>query len=90
MRTWEQLENELNFTEEEKQLIAIEEEIIEAMINIREEKGLTQKELAERSNLKQPTIARMEKGNHSPQLDTLLKVLVPMGYTLEVVPLDNA
>ena len=39
------------------------------------------------SGVKQPIIARMEKGSTSPQIDTVLKVLAPLGKTLAVVPL---
>jgi transcriptional regulator with XRE-family HTH domain len=60
------------------------------MIQAREEKGLSQRELAEISGVKQPAIARMESMKVTPQIDTLLKVLVPLGYTLEIVPLKNA
>ncbi|MCI9086944.1 MAG: XRE family transcriptional regulator, partial [Clostridia bacterium] len=34
-------------------------------------------------------IARMERGNTNPQLDTILKVLAPLGKTLAIVPLDK-
>lgn len=50
---------------------------------------MTQKELAEAAYLAQPAIARMESKTATPQLDTLLKILAPMGQTLTVVPLDN-
>ena len=89
MKKWKDFEQELRLTKEEERLIEIEEKIIETMINIREEKGFTQKKIAEKSGLKQPTIARLEKNNHSPQLDTLLKVLIPMGYTIEIVPITE-
>lgn len=40
------------------------------------------------SGVKQPAIARMESLKLSTlQIDTLLKLLVPLGYTLEIVPL---
>ena len=41
------------------------------------------------SGVKQPVIARMEKGKTNPRLDTVLKVLAPLGKTLQVVPLDK-
>ncbi len=63
--------------------------LIGEIIKARQEKGLSQKKLEEISGVKQPIIARMEKGNTSPQLDTILKVLAPLGKTLAVVPLDN-
>lgn len=63
--------------------------LIGELIKARQEKGLSQKKLEELSGVKQPIIARMEKGITSPQIDTILKVLAPLGKTLAVVPLDN-
>lgn len=63
--------------------------LIGELIKARQEKGLSQKKLEELSGVKQPVIARMEKGTTSPQLDTILKVLAPLGKTLAIVPLDS-
>ena len=63
--------------------------IIGELIKARQEKGISQKKLEELSGVKQPVIARMEKGSTSPQLDTILKVLAPLGKTLAVVPLES-
>ena len=52
--------------------------------NARRERGITQKKLEELSGVKQPIIARMEKGSTKPQLDTILKVLAPLGKTLYI------
>lgn len=87
MTTWDKLRNELEITEEDEQVIRIEKELIETMVRIREEKNLTQSELAKICGVKQPVIARLEKAVHSPQLDSLLRVLVPMGYSLQIVPI---
>ena len=59
------------------------------IVNARKERGISQKKLEELSGVKQPIIARMERGITSPQLDTILKVLAPLGKTLAVVPLEN-
>ena len=63
--------------------------LIGEFIKARQEKGLSQKKLEELSGVKQPIIARMEKGITHPQLDTILKVLVPLGKTLAIVSLEN-
>ncbi|MBD5451670.1 MAG: helix-turn-helix transcriptional regulator [Lachnospiraceae bacterium] len=63
--------------------------IIGELIKARQEKGISQKKLEELSGVKQPVIARMEKGSTNPQLGTILKVLAPLGKTLAVVPLEN-
>lgn len=63
--------------------------LIDELIKARKEKGISQKKLEELSGVKQPIIARMEKGITSPQIDTILKVLVPLGKTLAVVPLEK-
>jgi transcriptional regulator with XRE-family HTH domain len=57
------------------------------MVKIREEQGLSQAQLAEKCNMKQSVIARMETAVHSPQVDSLLKILTPLGYTLKIEPL---
>lgn len=64
--------------------------IIGELIKARKDKGISQKKLEELSGVRQPIIARMEKGSTSPQLDTILKVLAPLGKTLAVVPLEKA
>ncbi len=63
--------------------------LIGELIKARQEKGISQKKLEELSGVKQPIIARMEKGSTNPQIGTVLKVLAPLGKTLAVVPLDN-
>jgi predicted transcriptional regulator len=40
------------------------------------------------SGVSQPVIARMEMGKTSPQIDTILKVLAPLGKTLKVAELE--
>jgi len=87
--SWEELQKEL-FTPEE---IAASELRVNMMIEIsraRRERGITQKKLEELSGVKQPIIARMEKGSTKPQLDTILKVLAPLGKTLYIGDLPTA
>lgn len=86
--TWKELRNELEITTEEEQIIELEKELIRTMVQIREEQQLTQAQLAEKCHVKQPMIARMETAAHSPQINSLLRILVPLGYTLQIVPIS--
>lgn len=87
MPTWKELKNDLSLSQEDLNAIELEKDLIRTMIQIREEKGLTQSQLAEICNVKQPVIARMESSVHSPQIDSLLRILTPLGYTLQIVPI---
>ena len=70
-------------------VIELEKNLITPLVQIREEKELTQAQLADICEVSQPVIARLETAVHSPQLNSLLKILVPLGYTLEIVPLKK-
>lgn len=85
---WEDVRKEI-FTPEEIAESDLRVALIGEFIKARQEKGISQKKLEELSGVKQPIIARMEKGNTSPQLDTMLKVLAPLGKTLAIVPLEH-
>lgn len=88
-KNWSDLRKELNLTAEEEALISMEKELISTLIEIREEEGITQAELAEKCHVKQSAIARLESGVHSPQINSMLKILVPLGYTLKVTPIKK-
>ena len=89
MSEWREFREELNISPEDESVIELEKELIRTMVRLREEQGLSQMDLAVKCNLKQPVSARMEKAVHSPQIDSLLKVLVPLGYKLQIVPMDK-
>ena len=86
---WNEFEKELNITEEQEEEIRIEMEIIEASIKARESKKISQRELSKLSGIKQPAIARIERRVNSPSINTLIRLLYPMGYTLKVVSLKE-
>ena len=86
--TWDDVEKEM-FTPEEIAESDLRVALIGELIKARQEKGISQKQLEELSGVKQPVIARMEKGYTSPQLDTILKLLLPLGKTLPIVPLGK-
>ena len=74
-------------SEEDKAEINFEVALIEKVKEMRESSGFSQTQLAKASGVKQSAIARMESMKAVPQIDTLIKLLVPMGYTLDIVPL---
>lgn len=83
---WNDFEREI-FTPEEINESNLRVAIISELIHARQEVGITQKRLEELSGVKQPVIARMERGQSNPQLETLLKLLAPLGKTIAIVPL---
>lgn len=82
---WKEFRKTLNLTPEEESIINLEKALITAVIETREQSGLTQKQLSELCGVKQPVIARLESAVHSPQINSMLKILKPLGYTLAVV-----
>ena len=85
----EYMNDETRVSQAEKEKINFEIEIIGKMIEAREEKGLTQRELAEITGIKQPAIARLESMKTTPNIDTLFKILNPLGYTISIVPITQ-
>ncbi|MDP2843596.1 MAG: helix-turn-helix transcriptional regulator, partial [Acetobacterium sp.] len=51
--------------------------------------GFSQQKLADLTGLKQPAIARLENLKSIPKIDTLFKLLDPLGYTLAIVPKEK-
>lgn len=84
---WDNVQKEI-FTPEEIAASNLRVAIMGELIKARQQDGITQRKLEEISGVKQPVIARMETGRSSPNLDTLLKVLAPLGKTLAVVPIQ--
>lgn len=86
---WNDYRKTLDISPDDNAEINLTVKLIGKMIEAREAKGLSQQALAELCGIKQPVIARMEKAVHSPQINTLIRVLQPLGYTLDVVPISE-
>ena len=82
-RTWADVRKEL-LTPEEITESDLRVALIGELIKARKERGLSQRELEVLSGVKQPVIARMENGSTVPNLNTILKVLAPLGKTLYI------
>ena len=87
--SWDEFEKEI-FTPEEIAESDLRVALISELIDARNEKGITQRELEQMSGVSQPVIARMESGSTVPKLDTVLKVLAALGKTLTIVPIETA
>lgn len=57
-----------------------------ALLHARSKAGFTQRQLAERAEVAQSTVARIESGVHEPQVSTLDRLLRACGSQLDVVP----
>ena len=81
--SWREAREEI-LTPEERAASNLRVAMMVELASARAEMGISQKRLEALSGVKQPVIARMEKGYTSPQLDTVLKVLAPLGKTLYI------
>lgn len=89
----ETLNEQLKNPEFKKEWDALEPEyqIIKAMLDARNEKAITQKQLADITGIPQADISRLENGNANPSLRTLQRLADGMGMKLklEFVPANR-
>ncbi len=57
-----------------------------AVAQLRESRGMSQRDLARETGIKQPQIARLEKGDQLPTLDTLWRLLGALDARMELGP----
>jgi ribosome-binding protein aMBF1 (putative translation factor) len=90
MKKWEDVKNAMtSLSNEEKQNIEVLSDIVSHMIERRQEIGLSQRDLAQKCGIKQSAIARLEAMKTVPQIDTLSKLMKPLGLKLTVVNDEN-
>ena len=87
-RSWNDVRSEL-FTLEEIAESDLRVALMGEIIAVRKEQGISQRELGKLTGIKQPVIARIESGQSYPRIDTLVKLLTPLGKTIAVVPLKQ-
>ena len=87
-RTFDDVWEELKTSgEEEKKFFAAAEETARIINELTEERirsGISQRQLAEKTGLKQSAIARMESLQRTPRLDTLIRVANALDIKLEI------
>ena len=88
MKTWDDYKQHVKEVDPDRgtDLDEIEElaSIISAMITQRHALGLSQRELASLCGLPQSSVARIESHQTIPRLDTLLKIMRPLGMKLTI------
>ena len=88
MRTWSDYKEHVKATDPEgkKNIEELENlaEIVGALIEQRNQLGITQRELATICGVPQSSVARIESFKTIPNLDTLLKIMQPLGLKLTV------
>ncbi len=82
-REYQNIEELNKYQEQEKRILDIEEELLSELAHLRQEKKLSQRDLCDIINLKQPALAKIEKRKNSPQLSTLVKILDALDYHIE-------
>ena len=72
------------FANEEK----LYQDFIYDFATLRHKLGLTQQEMANKSNVLRDKIAKIEAGIYPPNIKSILKILGPLGYTVKIEKID--
>lgn len=54
------------------------------LVQFRADRGLTQRELAAQLGMPQPQVARLERGERNPSMDTLVRIAAGLGIELTI------
>ena len=91
MKTWDDYKNHVKSIDAEsrRSMEEIEEiaAIVSSMIERRTALSISQRTLAQRCGLPQSSVARIESFKTTPKIDTLLKLMQPLGLKLQVAAL---
>lgn len=75
--------------EEEKRIVELEYNLICDFIKLRKELGLSQQKMADTAGVVREMIAVIENQKKHPQINTLIKILEPFGYTLSITKIKE-
>lgn len=87
--TWEEIQKEM-FTPQEIAECDLWVSVVGELIRARQEMGISTKDLAELSGVKQSKITQLECGRNSPTIHTVMQLLMPLGKKLAVVDIDDS
>lgn len=90
MSNWNDVKKNItSLSQEDWDEVELKVKIVGEILEARKKAGLTQAELENLTGIKQTFVARFENNRMDPQLTTVLKLLRPLGLTLDVVPLNS-
>ena len=79
----------MNKINSEKNIIELEYNLICDFIKLRNELGLSQRKMADECGVIREMIAVIESRKKHPQINTLIKILEPFGYTLSITKIKE-
>ena len=59
-------------------------QLMQIMIDVRKESGMTQQQLAQACGISQADISRLERGNANPSLKTMQRIAAALGKTVQI------
>ena len=74
---------------DEKRAIDLEYNLICDFIKLRNDLGLSQQKMADEVGIVREMIAVIENRKKHPQINTLIKILEPFGYTLSITKIKE-
>ena len=73
----------------EKRIMDLEYNLICDFIKLRNELGISQQQMANESGVVREMIEVIENRKKHPQINTLIKILEPFGYTLSITKIKE-
>ena len=73
----------------EKRIVDLEYNLICDFIKLRNNLGISQQQMANESGVVREMIAVIENRKKHPQINTLIKILEPFGYTLSITKIKE-
>ena len=79
----------MNNIEKFEMVERLNQDFIFEFVELRHKLGLTQAQMASKSNVLRDKIAKIETGIYPPNIKSLFKILGPLGYTIKIEKIDH-
>ena len=79
----------MNKITDTKRVMDLEYNLVCDFIKLRNELGLSQQKMADEVGIVREMIAVIENRKKHPQINTLIKILMPFGYTLSITKIKE-